>query len=42
MIPNNIEIMILSKNTYGWDRDTFFHALPLKQWVNNEIKNNGI
>jgi hypothetical protein len=42
MIPNNIEIMILGKNTYGWDRDTFFHALPLKQWVNNEIKNNGI
>ena len=40
MIPNNIEPVTYTKDTYEWDRDTFFHALPLKKWINNELNNN--
>lgn len=37
-IPNNIEVMNLV-GRYEWDRDAFFWALPLKQWINKEIEN---
>lgn len=33
MKPNNIEVEIV-ENEYEFDRDAFFHALPLKKWVN--------
>jgi hypothetical protein len=39
MVPNDLEIMELSKNTYEWDRDAFYHALPLKKWINKELNN---
>jgi hypothetical protein len=40
MVPNDLEIMELKKDTYEWDRDAFYHALPLKQWINKELKLN--
>jgi hypothetical protein len=36
-IENKIEIKILSEN-YEVDRDIFLHCLPLKRWINNELK----
>ena len=33
MKPNNIEVEIV-KTSYELDRDTFFHCLPVKQWIN--------
>lgn len=32
-VPNNIEVKVVS-TPYELDRDTFYHALPLKKWIN--------
>jgi hypothetical protein len=37
MVPNNIEIHEVPTK-YETDRDAFFHALPLKGWINYVIK----
>jgi len=37
MVPNNIEVEIVKTN-YELDRDTFFHCLPVKQWINAVTK----
>ena len=33
MMPNNLEVEIVKTN-YEFDKNTFFHALPVKQWCN--------
>lgn len=38
IVPNNIEVEIV-KTSYEFDRDTFFHALPVKKWINQFTKN---
>ena len=38
MVENNIEVEIVKTN-YELDRDTFFHCLPVKKWI-NFVKNN--
>lgn len=35
--PNNLEFKIIP-TPYEFDREAFFHALPLKQWVNAMLK----
>jgi len=37
MIPNEFEPMVLDKN-YEEERDIFFTCLPLKKWINSELK----
>ncbi len=37
MIPNNIEVKVVN-SVYEEDRDAFFHALPLKRWINKITK----
>lgn len=32
-VPNNLEVRTLTKG-YEFDRDTFLHCLPVKQWIN--------
>lgn len=33
MVPNEIEVQTVKTN-YEFDKNAFFHALPLKQWIN--------
>jgi len=33
MVENNLEVEIVKTN-YEMDRDTFFHCLPVKKWIN--------
>lgn len=37
MVENNIEVKTIETN-YEMDRDTFFHCLPVKKWINLIIK----
>ena len=37
MVANDIEVMMLDKG-YEEDRDAFYHALPLKRWINKFTK----
>jgi hypothetical protein len=39
MVVNDLEIKNLPKETYEWDKEAFFHALPLKKWINKELEN---
>jgi hypothetical protein len=36
-VENNIEVVSVPNN-YEFDRDTFFHCLPVKQWINQMTK----
>ncbi len=38
MVENNLEVELV-KTSYEFDRDVFFHALPVKQWC-NQFKGN--
>lgn len=37
MVPNDIEVKVVP-TSYEGDRDAFFHALPLKGWINYVVK----
>jgi hypothetical protein len=37
MVANDLEVKILN-GSYDWDRDIFFHCLPLKTWINQYLK----
>ena len=37
MVANDLEVKVLN-GSYEFDRDVFFHALPLKQWCNQFLK----